>query len=129
MTLESDFKKYETLLIINELSEIIKSHTTALNQLSSLADSGTCPLPADQIERLRSHLRDNQNMLLREFNGLQQGGRTNKTYDKRYVCEQCHCVFLMPLPGGLCDECRGKQAPDPYKQIRKRPATEDEGSK
>lgn len=119
MTMEDDLKKYETLLIINELSEVIKYHTTALEQLGEMVSKGISPFTSGQLEAMRNHLRDNQNILLREFNGLQQGGRANKTYDKRYVCSKCSSVFMMPLPDGLCDECRVKAVPNAYDRFKK----------
>lgn len=128
MTMEEDVKRYETLLIINELSEVIKYHTTALEQLGTMVSGGSSPFTSGQLEAMRDHLRDNQNILLREFNGLQQSGRVKKTYDKRYVCTKCNGVFMMPLPEGLCDECRVKDVPNAYDRFKKpQPAGEDDG--
>jgi hypothetical protein len=117
MSLDKDLKKYETLLVINELSEIIKNHTTALSRVDLLAEEYEGIITPNEIDALRNHLRDNQNILLREFNGLQQGGRTKKVYDKRYVCTKCHSVFLMPLTNGMCDQCRSKGEPAPYPKL------------
>jgi hypothetical protein len=111
MEMDRDLKKYENLLIVNQLSEIIKHHTNAIERLERFCEEHPYLIAPNLFEMLRENLRDNQNLLLREFNSLQQSGREKKKYSKRYVCKQCHSVFSMRLPEGICDECRSRGKP------------------
>ena len=108
MTEDKDTKKYEALLIINELSEIIKYHSNAVERLERFTETHPYIIAPNIFDLLKDHLRDNINILLREFNSLQKSGKAKKKYEKKNICEICHSVFLMPLPDGICDECRSK---------------------
>jgi len=57
-----------------------------------------------------TNLKETQMIMLREFHALRNGLKEKK-YDKRCICTKCNAVFLVPLPDGICDECRSVSKP------------------
>jgi hypothetical protein len=95
---------YEQLLITNELSEIIRWHNQCLDRLRSYRETYPYLLAPNVAYMLEDNLKENVQMLYRELNNLHKP----KTEQRRHVCSQCHGVFAASLPGGICDECRGR---------------------
>lgn len=104
---------YEQLLITNELSEIIRWHNQCLDRLHSYRESYPYLLAPNLAKMMEENLKENVQMLYRELNNLHKP----KTEQRRHVCRQCHSVFAMALPGGICDQCRskGSQAEGAYR--------------
>jgi hypothetical protein len=98
--------------VIDEMSEILCSVNVASALIGKFVQKHPQAVAEDRIARWENTLRDIATVMYREFHAL-RNGRTKKTYDKRYVCSTCHSVFMAPLPGGMCDECRSRAAARP----------------
>ena len=101
---------YEMMLRINELAEIIKLHQQAAHGLSRFRSSYPYLVAPNILEMLEENLRDNIAVLTKEMGQLQSGKETPTGDPSRYVCKRCHQKFTVVLPGGLCDQCRAKEA-------------------
>ncbi|MCB2153925.1 hypothetical protein KQI84_03510 [bacterium] len=99
----------EDLKIINELSEILSSVNTAVNQLKRFEEKHPYLIAPNVFRVWEDNLKETATIMFREFHNL-RNGKKKKVYDKRYVCNECHSVFMMPLPEGICDECRSRKA-------------------
>jgi hypothetical protein len=102
MTMESD-----DLKIIDELSEILSYINTATNLLEKFGKAHPYLIAPNILRVWEDNLKETTTVMYREFHNL-RNGRKAKTYDKRYVCTKCQSVAMLPLPEGLCDECRSK---------------------
>jgi hypothetical protein len=96
---------YEQLLIFNELSEIIRWHNQCLDRMKGFREKYPYLVPPNVAKMVEENLKENVQVLYRELNHLHKP----KTEKQRYVCRECHSVFYVKLPNGLCDECRAKQ--------------------
>jgi L-lysine 2,3-aminomutase len=100
--------EYETLLRVNELAEIIKLHSQALTKLERFRKAYPYLVAPNVLQLIEDNLRDNTMVLSRELSQLHSGGQTPAGDPSRFVCKRCHMKFAIPLPGGICDECRSK---------------------
>jgi len=100
--------EYEELFVLNEFSEIIKYHNSSLERLKRFEEAYPYLIAPNVYDMLQHNLRDNITILFREMSGLKD--QKNKQYDQKYVCKVCNKVYMLSLPNGLCDECRGKNA-------------------
>jgi len=98
--------EYEELFVLNEFSEIIKCHNSALDRIKRFREGYPYLIAPNVFETIQHNLKDNITILFREMSGLKD--QKNKQYKKTHVCKVCHRVYMMALPGGICDECRGK---------------------
>lgn len=98
--------EYEELFVLNEFSEIIKYHNTTLERIKRFRDAYPYLIAPNVFDTLQHNLKENTTILFREMSGLKD--QKNKKYDEKNVCKICHKVFMSKLPGGVCDECRGK---------------------
>ncbi|MCX6998760.1 MAG: hypothetical protein NT106_00435 [Candidatus Sumerlaeota bacterium] len=98
--------EYDELFILNEFSEIIKYHNIALERIKRFEEAYPHLIAPNIYDLLQYNLKDNITMLLREMSGMKD--QKNKQYDKKHVCKLCNNVYMVSLPGGICDECRGK---------------------
>ncbi|GIX44873.1 MAG: hypothetical protein D6691_06760 [Candidatus Hydrogenedentota bacterium] len=96
---------YEQLLIFNELSEIIRWHNQCLDRMKGFREKYPYLVPPNVAKMVEENLKENVQVLYRELNHIHKP----KTEKQRYVCRECHSVFYVKLPNGLCDECRAKQ--------------------
>jgi hypothetical protein len=96
----------EQQFIMNEFAEIIKYHNTSLERLKRFAEAYPYLIAPNVLELIEHNLKDNITLLYREFQGLQN--QKDKKYQKKFVCNKCHQVFLSSLPDGICDKCRSK---------------------
>ena len=99
---------YETILRVNELAEIIKLHRHAADRLKRFRESYPYLIAPNVLDMVEDNLRDNVTVLNKEMAQLQGGTHAPARDPSRYVCKRCHAKFSMPLPGGMCDECRSK---------------------
>jgi hypothetical protein len=97
---------YEQLLLTNELSEIIRWHNQCLDRLRNYRESYPYLLAPNLGKMMEENLKENVQVLYRELNNLHKP----REEQRRHVCRECHAVFAVALPGGLCDECRGRVA-------------------
>ncbi len=97
---------YEQLLIFNELSEIIRWQNQCIERMKSFREKYPYLIPPNVAKMVEENLKENVQILYRELNHLHKP----KEEKRRHVCRMCHGVFFVSLPGGLCDECRAKQA-------------------
>ncbi len=100
--------KREDLKVIDELSEILGSVNTALRMLQGFEKTYEHNIPKQKFRLWEENLKDTAMIMYREFHAL-RNGKQQKTYDKRCICTCCHGVFMVPLPDGLCDECRSRK--------------------
>jgi hypothetical protein len=118
-----DMSKYEALCkkpsialkggdirVMDEMSEVLCGVNVANALIGKFAAKHPGAIDPARIERWENNLRDTATVMYREFHAL-RNGRMKKTYDKRHVCTECHAVFMVPLPEGICDECRSRKAP------------------
>lgn len=97
---------YEQLLITNEFGEIIRWHNQCLERLKAFRTSYPYLMAPNVAKMMEENVKENVQMLYREFNNLHKP----KTEQRRHVCRECHSVFAVSLPGGICDECRSRGA-------------------
>ena len=97
---------YEKLLIFNELSEIIRWQNQCIERIKSFRERYPYLIPPNVAYMVEENLKENVQVLYRELNHLHKP----KEEKRRHVCRECHSVFFVSLPGGLCDECRAKLA-------------------
>jgi hypothetical protein len=97
----------EVLTNAADLGEIIRCHNEAVERLRAFRASRPYLVAPNLIGMLEGNLKDNVEVLYRELNNLTKP----KSATRQYVCNQCHSVFLQRLPGGICDECRSRNAP------------------
>ncbi len=95
---------FEQLLVANELGEVIRLHNQAIEQLKNFRESHPALIAPNLARMAEENLKENVSVLYRELNNLHKP----KTEQRRHVCRECYNVFVVPLPGGICDECRSK---------------------
>lgn len=95
---------YEQLLIFNELSEIIRWQNQCIERMKSFREKYPYLIPPNVAKMVEENLKENVQFLYRELNHLHKPPEERR----RHVCRECHGVFFVSLPGGLCDECRAK---------------------
>jgi hypothetical protein len=101
---------YEVMLRVNELAEIIKNHRHAADRLKRFRQSYPYLIAPNVLEMLEENLRDNMVVLNKEMGQLQSGKSAPAGDPTRYICKRCSQKFTVVLPGGLCDQCRAKEA-------------------
>ena len=99
----------EDLKVINELSDILSAVNSAISQLKRFEEKHPYLIAPNVFRVWEDNLKETSSIMFREFHNL-RNGKKKKVYDKRYVCNECHSVFMMPLPEGICDECRSRKA-------------------
>lgn len=96
---------YEARLIGNEFSEIIKLLNQAIERLQRFKESYPYLIAPNVFDVLEANLKENTQVMYRELQNIMRSDGSH--YDKKYVCKNCKKVFMISLPDGLCDECRG----------------------
>jgi hypothetical protein len=92
-----------------ELGEVIRLQNEALEKLRAFREARPYAIAPNLFRMIEENLKENVQMLYKELNQVHKP----PTERKRHVCRQCHHVFAIALPGGLCDECRSKPAGQP----------------
>ncbi len=92
----------EQIMMITEVGEIIRHQTLANEMLGEFRKQFPFAIPPNIFDMVNANLRDNIQVLYREMNVLHKPNNEKR----RWACSKCNRVFAMPLPGGLCDECR-----------------------
>ncbi len=92
-----------------ELSEIMGAVNRAAMLIDHYRRDYIDKVPVDKFDQVEDNLKEVAAIMLREFHSLRHGKQA-KQYDKRNVCTVCHAVYLVPLPDGVCDECRSRNA-------------------
>jgi len=102
--------------VLMEFSDIIARVNTAGKALKELREKFPDALPPRIGQVLHDNMKETSTVMLRELQQM-RNGRQQKKYEKKYICAQCHSVFMVPLTGeGICDECRASNTPrsSPY---------------
>lgn len=99
------------LNVIVAFSEVIAKVNAAGKSLNTLRKKQPELFPAHMYHTWVENLKETSTVMMKEFHHL-RNGRQQKKYDKRYVCEKCHSVFMVPLPSdNTCDACRASAVP------------------
>ncbi len=99
------------MMVMSEFSDIIGDINKLGKILTRLRDKYPEYLRLRQHQTCIDNLKETSQVMLHEFHNLRHG-RSEKKYDKRYVCVNCHQVFMVPLPPDrVCDECRAERTP------------------
>ena len=101
-------EEYEARLIGNEFSEIIKLLNQTIERLQRFREAYPYLIAPNVFEVLEENLKENTQVMYREFQNIMRGNGPH--YDQKYVCKKCKKVFMISLPHGLCDECRGNMS-------------------
>lgn len=101
--------KDEDAATMDELSEILSSVNSALNQLKKFEKKHPYLIAPNVFRHWEDSLKETATIMYREFHNM-RNGKEKKVYDKKYVCLRCKSVFMMPLPMGICDECRSSRS-------------------
>lgn len=104
------------MMVMSEFSDIIAEVNKAGKDLTRLRSEFEGVIQPRILNTCVENLKETATVMLREFHNMRHG-RQEKKYDKRYVCVNCHQVFMVPLPGDrICDECRAGMTPrnSPY---------------
>lgn len=99
----------DTMKTAIELGEVIRLQNEALEKLRAFREARPYAIAPNLFRMIEENLKENVQMLYKELNQVHKP----PTERKRHVCRQCHHVFAMSLPGGICDECRSKPAGQP----------------
>ncbi|NJL07530.1 MAG: hypothetical protein HC900_04160 [Methylacidiphilales bacterium] len=100
------------LAVMDELSDVLCAVSHAASALAEYRERFPDCMPPEKFKLWEDNLRDVSTVMLREFHNMRHG-REKKCYDKKNVCSVCHAVFMVPVPGGVCDECRSKGVTTP----------------
>lgn len=100
----------EDLSVISQFSAVIASVNDAGRSIDGLRKSFPHAVEERHFSTWSENLKMTATTMMREFHAL-RNGRQQKKYDKRCVCEKCHSVFMVALPGNICDECRAQEVP------------------
>lgn len=95
----------EKLQAVAELGEVIRLQNEALERLQAFRNARPYLIVPNLAKMVEENLKENVHVLYKELNNLHRPPEKKV----RYVCESCHLAFAVPLPGGLCDECRSRQ--------------------
>jgi hypothetical protein len=98
--------EYERRLIANEFSRIIQTHNGLIESIKEFRDAYPYLIAPNVFDILEGNIKENTQIMYRELQNLMRPDGPH--YHKKYVCKNCHQVFMMSLPEGLCDECRSK---------------------
>jgi hypothetical protein len=97
----------DAMAVMTELSNILSNVNAALNGVQKFSSDHPALIAPNIYRMWEDNLKETSTMMLREFTNLRHGKKA-RTYDKRTICKECHSVFMLPLPDGVCDECRDK---------------------
>ncbi len=97
----------DAMAVMTELSNILSNVNAALNGVQKFSADHPALIAPNIYRMWEDNLKETSTMMLREFTNLRHGKKA-RTYDKRTICKECHSVFMLPLPDGVCDECRDK---------------------
>lgn len=96
------------LVIMEELSDVVAPVNKAVTLLEDFNRRYPEWINEPKFQSYRNCLRETATIMLSEFYSL-RNGQKEKTYSEDKVCQQCHSVFMFPLPDNLCDECRSRK--------------------
>lgn len=88
-----------------QLGEVIRLHNETLEKLREFRRLRPYALPPNMVVMAEENLKENVQVLYKELNHLHKPAAERR----RHACRQCHHVFAVSLPGGICDECRSRQ--------------------
>ncbi len=95
--------------VMMEFSSIIAKVNEAGKTITKIRDQYPDEIPTHLSNGIRDNIKETATVMLKEFQAMRHG-RTQKKYDKKYVCKKCHSVFMVPLgKEGICDECKASQ--------------------
>ena len=95
----------EDLAVMTEMSNILSHVNAAYNAVQKFGADHPYLVAPNILRMWEDNLKETSTVMMREFHNMRHG-RQKKAYDKRCICNECHSVFMFPLPDGVCDECR-----------------------
>jgi hypothetical protein len=98
------------LTLFSDLSVVLGKVNAAQRTVEALREKHPDLVDERIYNTWVTNLKETQMIMLREFHALRNGLKEKK-YDKRCICTKCNAVFLVPLPDGVCDECRSASGP------------------
>lgn len=118
----------EKLQAVAELGEVIRLQNEALERLTAFRKARPYIMMPNLAKMVEENLKENIMVLYKELNNLHKPAEQQT----RYICQQCKMAFLVPLPGGICDQCRARQSgsgPREYVPYQGTDAEDDEQDK
>ena len=100
----------DDLNVMTEFSNIIAKVNRAVSLLEKLKTEHSYAAEERFLTTWHGNAREVQLVMMKEFQQMQHG-RVEKKYDQRCICKKCHSVFMEPIPGGVCDECKAASMP------------------
>lgn len=94
----------QQMALVRDLGEVIRLHNEAVAKLQGFVKSNPGLVAPNLARMVEENLKENVSVLYRELNNLNKPPEARK----RFVCRDCSNVFVVALPGGICDECRSK---------------------
>ena len=99
----------DALKIVAELGEAIRLQNEALERLRAFRQEMPYILAPNIANMVEENLKENIHVLYKELNQAHKPPSERR----RNACRQCHMVYVSPLPGGICDECRNQTRSQP----------------
>lgn len=96
----------EKLQAVAELGEVIRLQNEALERLQAFRNARPYLIVPNLARMVEENLKENVHVLYKELNNLHRPPEKQV----RYICDECSMAFAVPLPGGLCDECKSRLA-------------------
>lgn len=109
----------EKLQVVAELGEVIRLQNEAMQSLVAFRKARPYIMMPNLAKMVEENMKENMQVLYKELNNLHKPA----SEQTRYICDDCKMAFLVKLPGGLCDECRAKQAVKPRDYVLPDPST------
>ena len=98
--MSSDLDKLQA---VAELGDVIRLQNEALDKLVAFRKSKPHLMMPNLAKMVEEDIKENVQVLYKELNNLHRPSEQQE----RYICKECEMAFLVRLPGGICDECRG----------------------
>ena len=105
-----DLEKFQA---VAELGEVIRLQNEAMDRLQAFRKARPYMIMPNLAKMVEENMKENVQVLYKELNNLHKPAEQQT----RYICDDCKMAFLVKLPGGICDECRAKQAAKPREYV------------
>lgn len=105
-----DLEKFQA---VAELGDVIRLQNEAMDRLQQFRKARPYLIMPNLAKMVEENMKENLQVLYKELNNMHKPAEQQT----RYICDDCHMAFLVKLPGGICDECRAKQATQPREYV------------
>lgn len=96
-----------------ELGEVIRLQNEAMDKLAAFRKARPAMIMPNLAKMVEENMKENVQVLYKELNNLHKPAEQQT----RYICNDCKMAFLVPLPGGICDECRANRTSKPREYV------------